>query len=85
MDNSLSRELSKAKRESAKFHAKTDDELYQEYIASNEQYKKSFLEWKHVRNGRKIKQEKMQKPLTPEQLKERGYTTKSLNQNCRWK
>jgi predicted HD phosphohydrolase len=84
MDNSISRELAKAKLESAKFHAK-DDKLYQEYLASDDQYSKSFLEWKRDKFGKKAKKEKMQQPLTREQLKERGYNTKSLNQQCRWK
>jgi hypothetical protein len=85
MNNKTSKELSSAKLESMKYHSKKDQELYQQYLESNDQYSKTFLKWKQDKNKKNIRHGKMQKPLTPEQLKERGYNTKNLNQSCRWK
>lgn len=85
MNNYTSKHLSSAKIKSAKYHAEHEDKLYHEYLNSGDQYKKSFLDWKNEKFKKSPKHGKMQKPLTPEQRKERGYNTRSLNQNCRWK
>ena len=84
MDNETSIELSRAKNNSRKFHSKRDEKLYEEYLNSSAQYTITFLEWKQSKKKR-MKKGKMQKPLTPKQLEERGYNTKLSLNYVRWK
>lgn len=84
MDNKTSLELAKVKTSSLKYHSKENERLYKEYLDSG-QHTDSFYSWKKSKKKKKKSQECMQKPLTPKQLKEKGYNTKSLNQSVRWK
>lgn len=85
MNNKTSIEVSKAKLDSKKYHVKENEKLYKEYIDSGQQYSLSFVEWKNSRKIKDKKSESMQLPLTPKELKEKGYNTKSSNQLIRWK
>lgn len=83
MNNETSVNLTRAKYKSKEYHAKQNDKLYKEFLESGSQYTCTFLEWKQSR--KKKPESKKQKPLTKQQLKERGYNTKSLNESVRWK
>ena len=86
MDNETSVTLAQAKQKSREYHAKKNERLYKEYSLSNDRFKISFSEWKDSQKRvQKSKNERMQKPLSDKELKKRGYSTKSLNQTCRWK
>jgi hypothetical protein len=73
MNNKTSKELSSAKLDSRKYHAKLNEKLYKEYIESGEQFTKTFTEWKQSKTNksRKKKSEFMQKKLTPSERKAR--------------
>ena len=85
MNNKTSIEVSNAKLNSKKYHAKKNKELYKEYIDSGKQFSQSFADWKKSLRFKNEKTESMQSPLSPNELKQKGYSTKSLNQLVRWK
>ena len=89
MDNKTSIEIARARYKSKTYYSEKNSALYKEYINSDSQFSKTFVEWKKEKfknkKSQKQKQEKMQKPLSKKELKKRGYITKSLNQLIRWK
>jgi hypothetical protein len=87
MNNKTSREISSAKLDSRKYHAKQNEKLYKEYLESSAQYTISFQEWKNSNQKRKKrKKETMQKPLTNGEKKAlHKKTPRSLNEIYRYK
>lgn len=85
MDNNTSRSLTSAKHKSKEYHAKQNEALYKQYLASGAQYTCTFEDWKSPKKNKS--NTKKQKPLTKKQLKERGYFDKltTLNRSVRWK
>lgn len=87
MNNKTSKELSSAKLDSRKYHAKQNEKLYKEYLESSAQFTITFSEWKKRREkkNKKRKKESMQKPLTNGEKKARSKKNpRSLNEIYRY-